>query len=180
MEPFIGQIMMVGFNFEPRGWAFCDGRLLAISQYTALFSLLGTMYGGDGRTTFALPDLRGRSAVGMGHAPGLSTIPIGQKGGTEQVTLTAANLPSHNHVLNVSNAAGTTSNPQGGVPANSQFQADRSSPVVQVSSYGSTPNATMSPQAIGNSGGNIPFNNRNPFLGVNYIIALQGIFPSRS
>lgn len=179
MEPFLGQIMMVGFNFAPRGWAFCDGSLLPISSNTALFSLLGTIYGGDGRTTFALPDLRGRSAVGMGNGPGLSSIRIGEKAGSEQVTLTAANLPSHNHTLNVSNAAGTSSNPAGGFPANSQFQADRSSPVIEVSSYGTVPNSTMSPQTIGNSGGSIPFNNRDPYLGVNYIIALQGIFPSR-
>ncbi|GMQ29590.1 phage tail protein [Algoriphagus confluentis] len=180
MEPFLGQIMMVGFNFEPRGWAFCDGRLLSIAQNSALFSLLGTMYGGDGRTTFALPDLRGRSAVGMGNGPGLSSVQIGERSGAEQVRLNSANLPAHNHLLNASSAAGTTSSPGGAVLSQCQFQVDRSSPVVNVNSYGSFPNETMSPQSISETGQSIPFNNRNPYLGVNYVIALEGIFPSRN
>jgi len=180
MEPFIGQIMMFGGNFAPRGWAFCEGQLLPISSNTALFSILGTTYGGDGRTTFALPDLRGRAPIHAGHGPGLSDIRLGQKGGVEQVTLTASNMPSHNHPVNVSSAAGTSSSPSGAYPAASQFQADRSSPVVEVNSYGNSTNATMGASTVGNAGGNIPFNNRDPYLGVNYIIALQGIFPSRS
>lgn len=180
MEPFLGQIMMVGFNFAPQGWALCDGQLLPISQNTALFALIGTFYGGDGRTTFALPDLRGRSAVGMGHGLGLlSNIAIGEKSGTEQISLSISNLPAHNHGLNVSNSSGTTSNPTGNYPAVSQYQLNRESPVIPVSSYGSAANSNMAGQAVGNTGGNSPFNNRNPYLGVNFIIALQGIFPSR-
>ncbi|TDN83871.1 microcystin-dependent protein [Salegentibacter sp. 24] len=180
MEPFIGQIMMVGFNFEPRGWAFCDGRLLSISGNEALFSLLGTMYGGDGRTNFALPDLRGRSAVGLGEGPGLSPINIGEKAGAEQITLNTNNMPSHSHNLQASNEAGTASSPVGNYPAVSKFQEDRQSPVVSVNSYGNTANSSMASPAIGSSGGNMPFNNRNPYLGVNYVIALVGIFPSRN
>lgn len=180
MEPFIGQIMMVGFNFEPRGWAFCDGRLLSISQYTALFSLLGTTYGGDGRTTFALPDLRGRVAVGMGIGQGLSSVQIGEKAGAEQITLSTNNMPSHSHSLQASNESGTASTPVGNYPAVSKFQEDRESPVVSVNSYGNTANSAMASPAISSAGGNMPFNNRNPYLGVNYVIALVGIFPSKN
>ncbi|MCB0630228.1 MAG: phage tail protein, partial [Lewinella sp.] len=111
MEPFLGQIQPFGFNFPPRGWAFCDGQLLAISSNTALFSLLGTMYGGDGRTTFALPDLRGRSIVHIGTGPGLSHITQGEKGGRENVTLTTANMPSHNHAVRATTDDGTLDEP---------------------------------------------------------------------
>lgn len=180
MEPLIGQIMMFAGNFAPRGWAFCEGQLLPISSNSALFSILGTTYGGDGRTTFALPDLRGRAPIQAGHGPGLSPVQLGEKAGAEEVTLTVSNMPNHSHSLNASNAAGTSSNPAGNYPAVSQFQADRTSPVTQVNSYGNTPNAPMGAQAVGNSGGSTPFKNRNPYLGVNYIIALVGIFPSRN
>ena len=110
VEPFIGEISMVAFTFAPRGWAFCDGQLLAISQNTALFSLIGTTYGGDGRTTFALPDLRGRVPLHMGNGPGLTSRPEGQKGGSETVTLTVSQMPAHNHQAN---ASSTTSDKPG-------------------------------------------------------------------
>ncbi|SIT12251.1 phage tail protein [Belliella pelovolcani] len=179
MEPFIGQIMMFAGNFAPRGWAFCEGQLLPISSYSALFSILGTTYGGDGRTTFALPDLRGRGPIHFGAGPGLSPVSIGQSGGTEQVTLSTANIPPHNHTINVSNQPATSLNPDGNFPAAAQFQIDRQSPMVNVNAYGGSPNATLSAAAVNQAGSGIPFNNRNPYLAISYVIALEGIFPSR-
>ncbi|WP_340112900.1 phage tail protein [Maribellus mangrovi] len=171
MEPFLGQIQAFGFNFAPRGWAFCQGQLLAISQNTALFSLLGTTYGGDGRTTFALPDLRGRSMVGMGNGPGLSDIRQGQKGGQEQVTLTVANMPSHNHAPSVAvqTGAGESSAPTGYLAAHS-------------GAFGEEPSsgANLAGVNSNNAGGSQAFSTRDPFLGLNISIALVGIFPSRS
>ncbi|WP_186758166.1 phage tail protein [Echinicola salinicaeni] len=180
MEGTIGEIRMFAGNFAPRSWAFCQGQILPISQNQTLFSIIGTMYGGDGRTTFALPDLRGRAAIGVGHGPGLSDIREGAKGGTEKVTILNQNMPSHNHAVNVSNAAGTGSTPVNNFPAVSQVTIERGGDAIGVNAYGSTPNATMSPQTIGNTGGNIPVDTRNPFLGVHFIICIQGIFPSRS
>ena len=176
MEPFIGEIIMFGGNFAPRSWAFCNGQLLAISQNTALFSILGTTYGGDGRTTFALPDLRGRSAIHAGRGPGLSTVKLGQRGGTESVTLNLLNLPSHNHSASVKMqgadpvARGTDStSPTNAFPAEGGV-------------YGTVANVEMGAGTVtvNNNGGNQPFNNRNPFEVVNYIIALFGTYPSRS
>ena len=114
MEPFIGQLMLFGGNFAPRGWAMCDGQLLPIAQYSALFSILGTTYGGDGRTTFALPDLRGRVPMGFGHGPGLSAHGLGSKGGEENVTLTTSQIPSHSHQAMGSNADGNAPSPAEG------------------------------------------------------------------
>lgn len=180
MEGTIGEIRMFGGNFAPRTWAFCNGQLLPISQNTALFSIIGTIYGGDGRTTFALPDLRGRTVIGPGAGPGLSDNRQGSRGGTESVTLTTQNMPSHTHSLNVTNGAGTTSSPANNFLANSQVQIERGGETFDVMSYGTTPNSTMGGSAVGNAGGSIPVNIRNPFLGVYYIICLQGIFPSRN
>mgnify|MGYP000054799485 CR=1 FL=1 len=175
MEPFIGQIMMFGGNFAPRNWALCDGQLLAINNYQALFSILGTTYGGDGRTTFALPDLRGRAPIHEGQGPGLPSYRLGQKGGIEQNTLTLANMPAHNHgggSLNVSNQAGEeTSPPAGGSIGGGAaiYNAE-------------APNTTLNQNSIviNNEGGNQPVNNMQPYQALNYIICLQGIFPSRS
>ena len=171
MEPFLGQIQAFGFNFAPRGWAFCQGQLLPISQNTALFSLLGTIYGGDGRTTFALPDLRGRSIVQPGSGPGLTTISQGQRGGSESATLSANNMPSHNHVVNVAvnTAGGEDSNP-------TQFIASHASAFSEEATAGKF----LSGVAVGNNGGSQAFSTRNPYLGIYMSIALQGIFPSRS
>ncbi|MCH7399436.1 tail fiber protein [Belliella sp. DSM 107340] len=179
MEPLIGQIMMFAGNFAPRGWAFCEGQLLPISSNTALFSILGTIYGGDGRTTFALPDLRGRAPIHKGQGPGLSNISLGEVGGTEQVSLTVLNMPAHSHGMNASSDAGTSTSPSGNVPAAAQFQESRQSPITNVNSYNNSPNTKMAPNAVSAEGGNMPFFNRNPFLAMNYIIALQGIYPSR-
>jgi microcystin-dependent protein len=163
-EPFIGEIRLVGFTFEPRGWAFCDGRLVSIAQNTALFSLLGTTYGGNGSTNFALPDLRGRVAVGFGQGPGQPNVIQGETGGQASVTLTASQIPAHSHALPASTGAQTTNRPTNAYPAAGN-------------SYSSTQNAQLQP--TGASGGNQPHENRPPFLGMNYIIALEGIFPSR-
>ena len=186
MEPFIGQIQLFGFNFAPRGWAFCSGQLLAINQYSALFSLLGTTYGGDGRTTFGLPDLRGRVAVGGGYGqgPGLSNIRLGEKSGNQDTFLTVQNLPSHNHQAAFAgtpapvstSAAGTSSDPTGLVPANS----GRRDP--EYAEAGESPNraAPAGTITVGNTGGSQSFSNRQPYLGLNFCIALVGIYPSRN
>jgi microcystin-dependent protein len=171
VDPLLGQISMFAGNFAPRGWALCDGQLLAISSNTALFSLLGTTYGGDGRTTFALPDLRGRAPIHEGQGPGLSDKRLGQRGGAEQVILQVSNLPSHTHSLNASTATGTSNVPTGNVHADtSVFDKE----------YATTANTAMSGTAIGNTGGNIPVSIVQPYLTINYIIALQGVFPSRN
>lgn len=173
MEPFIGQIQLFGFNFAPQGWALCQGQLLAINQNQALFSLLGTIYGGDGRTTFALPDIRGRVPIGPGTGPGLDSISQGQRGGQQQIFLNVNNLPSHNHVanINVSTTAGEESNPQGNVIAAHAggFNEDPSA--------GANLNNSLS---TSNTGSNSAINIRNPYVGIYYSIALFGIFPSRS
>ena len=183
----IGEVRMFAGNFAPRTWALAQGQLLPISQYTALFSLIGTTYGGDGVTTFALPDFRGRSPVGTGHGPGLSDIRLGQLGGAESVTLTVAQMPSHTHTADVSVAAtlkansgaGNSDNPTGNVLAKKSRTKNYSS---------SAPNVDMAAEAIettvtasnGSTGGNQAFSIRNPYLGINFIICLDGVFPSRS
>ncbi|MEZ4991314.1 MAG: tail fiber protein [Saprospiraceae bacterium] len=172
MTPFIGQIQAFGFNFPPMGWTFCDGQLLPISQYSALFSLLGTTFGGDGRTTFALPDLRGRSAVHVGTGPGLSNIRLGERAGRETVTLTVANLPSHNHAVRATTDDGTLDEPAAG----SRFGT--AGTTVYAASGSST--VAMANDTTTNTGSNSSFNIRNPFQGIPYSIALQGIYPSRS
>lgn len=180
MDFFLGQIMMVGFNFAPKGWAMCHGQLLPINSNQALFSLLGTTYGGDGRTTFALPDLRGRCAVGMGQGPGLSNYTQGESAGQEQVTLTQTQMPNHAHTLGASSAVGTVSDPAGAVIANNQVTIERGKTVPASAFIQGSPNATMSPQAIQPTGGSQPHENRQPYIAMNYIIALEGIFPTRN
>ena len=166
---------MVGFNFAPVGYALCNGQLLPISQNTALFSLLGTTYGGNGTTTFALPDLRGRVAVHSGQGPGLSPYVLGQQSGTESVTLITSQLPAHNHTLQVNdNTTGIAATGAGGF-LNSKTESGES-----VAASGLSAPATLSGSAITPSGGNQPHNNIQPYLCINFVIALQGIFPSRN
>lgn len=165
-EPFIGEIMLFAGNFEPKGWAFCDGRLLPIAQHTALFSILGTTYGGDGKTTFALPDLRGRAPIGQGQGPGLSNYSLGEMGGQESVTLTAAQMPAHNHAF-----SDAGQQPSGDAV---RVQTGNSQTKIQQTTGSSSSGVTQ------NTGGSQPHENRQPYLGVNYVIALQGIFPSRN
>lgn len=168
-DNWIGQVEIVAFTFPPSGWATCDGQLLPISQNTALFSLLGTQYGGDGRTTFALPDLRGRMAIHFGQGPGLQNYQIGEAGGEEQVTLTLSEIPAHTHQAMASSMTANQTAVGGNVWGTS---------AVFLYSSGS-PSAAMNGLAIGSSGGGLPHENRPPYLVVNFIIALQGIFPAR-
>jgi microcystin-dependent protein len=167
---FIGQIDIVPYNFAPLGWAFCDGSLLSISANTALFSLLGTTYGGNGTSTFALPDLRGRMAIGMGQGPGLSGYVEGQTGGVEQVTLTLSQLPAHSHAAIGSSAEASLLGPSSSTWA-----------TTTVFLYSSTTSSlvAMNSGEIGAVGGGQPHENRPPYLVMNFIISLVGIFPSR-
>jgi microcystin-dependent protein len=169
-DPFVGQIAMVGFNFAPVGWAFCDGQLLSIAQNTVLFALLGTTYGGDGQTTFALPDLRGRVPIAFGQGPGLSLYQEGQSGGSQSPTLNVNELPAHTHQFNPSTSQGeqTTRYPMNSYPAFGGY-------------YASTANAQpMGAATVAAVGGSQPHNNIQPFLGINFIISLFGVFPARS
>jgi microcystin-dependent protein len=168
-NPYVGEIRMFAGNFAPQGWAFCDGSLLAISQNDVLFNLIGTTYGGDGQTTFALPDLRSRVPVHMGQGAGLSARTIGQSGGAEAVTLTTNQLPQHTHAA-ASSASSNSASPQGTVWGGWSS--------TQYSDQGA--NAAMNPAALTNAGGSQPHDNMLPFQAVNFIIALFGIYPSQS
>lgn len=170
MDPYIGTIAFFGFNFAPRGWATCQGQLMSISQNTALFSLLGTMYGGDGRTTFALPDLQGRFPMGQGQGPGLPNYGQGQAGGSPQTTLTQNNLPAHTHAVGTA-AQPTSKSPQGNVPAVSTGGA----------AYGpAVDGGAMNGSMIQPAGGSQPFSTMPPYLVGNWCIALEGVYPSRN
>lgn len=174
MEPFIGQIQPFGFNFAPRGWALCDGQLLPIAQNTALFSLLGTTFGGDGRTTFALPDLRGRSIVHVGSGPGLDHISWGERGGNYQTTITVPHMPAHNHSAAIK--ASTTASDED-APANTMALGSGQ----EIYTPGAlTQDLRAGTVDVGNTGGGQPMNIRNPFLGIYVSIAMVGVFPSRS
>lgn len=172
LEPFIGLIAMFGFNFAPRGWAFCAGQLLPIAQNTALFSLLGTTYGGNGTTNFALPNLQSRVPIGMGTGPGLSNYQIGQTGGEENHTLLSTEMPQHSHFMTGSSEAPAQNSPAGG---------SLGTTARGVNSY-TTGGNSLSPMASATSlaGGSQGHNNIQPYLAINYSIALQGIFPSRN
>ncbi len=173
MEGTIGEIRMFAGNFAPRTWAFCQGQLLGIAQNTALFSILGTTYGGNGTTTFGLPDFRGRVAVGTGTGPGLSNVQLGQVAGTENNTLTTANLPAHTHTMNASSDAASA-----GAPAANSLGVNARGGITPFAP-GATSQVAMA-STTGSVGNNSPVNNMQPYLGMNYIICLQGIFPSRN
>ena len=202
MEPFIGEIKMFGGNFAPRGYAFCQGQLMSIAQNSALFSLLGTTYGGDGQVTFGLPDMRGRSPVGQALAPGLGPINLGQVGGVENTTLTTNQMPQHTHTVTFGSPLTATG--QAAIPAASASTATQAAPAATtvlgpiaaggrpgtlysttaadttlqpftITCSGNVPNGTASI-----AGGSQPFSVRNPYLGINFIIALEGVFPSRN
>ncbi len=169
-EPFLGEIRIFGFNFAPIGWAMCNGATMSIAQNTALFSLLGTTYGGNGVNTFALPNLQSRVPIHQGDGPGLSPYVIGQTGGIENVTLTTGEMPAHSHPVGANAAAATSARPAGNVPAR-----------LTVSGYGTPPDGTtMNASMIGTVGGSQPHPNVQPYLVVSFCIALQGIFPSRN
>jgi microcystin-dependent protein len=169
-EPFVGEIRMFAGNFAPRNWAFCDGQLLTVSQNDALFSLFGTYYGGDGRTTFGLPDMRGRLPIHMGTGLGLTNRRLGQKLGQENVTLTANQIPSHTHQMRGTGDAGETADPSGQVLAQAEddvFSAD-------------SPDTNMAQQAVSTSGSSQSHVNIQPFQCIHFIVALFGIYPSRT
>ncbi len=173
MDPFVAEIRIFPFNFAPKGWAFCDGQILPLSQNTALFSLLGTTYGGDGKSNFALPDMQGNAPMHPGQGPGLSLHDLGETGGSETVTLLESEIPAHSHNLVASSVPSTKSTPDanalsrigtGGTP----YKAAGSAQV------------TMSDQALAPAGGDQPHNNMQPYLTLNFCIALQGVYPPRT
>lgn len=187
MEEFLGVIKIFAGNFAPRGWQLCNGQLISIAQYTAVFSILGTTYGGDGRTTFALPDLRGRTPIGWGQGPGLSNYNLGQVSGTENISILISNMPAHNHIanstlaLNASNDAATVATPVAGnaIGAGKDVNTD---PVSMYTT--SAPNVPLAGGTVTTTtalnGGNIPISILQPTLAITYIICMEGIFPSRN
>ncbi len=184
-EPYIGEICMFAGNYAPRSWAFCDGQLLSIAQNTALFSLFGTTYGGDGRTTFGLPDLQGRAAMHPGRGPGLSTRRLGEKSGVETVTLNLTQIPSHTHtataVAKGANIAGTSAQPTGKTWADPKTIVSTDA---FVNGYANaTPDETMKSGSVAvtlaNTGGTQNHTNIQPYQCVNFIVALQGVYPTR-
>jgi microcystin-dependent protein len=167
-EPFYGEIRAFGFNFAPRGWAMCNGQLLPIAQNTALFSLLGTTYGGNGQTTFGLPNLQSRVPMHFGQGPGLSSVNLGEQAWVENVTLNATQMPQHNHAANATQGPATASRPGGAIPSGGGAYSSAAA------------DTTMAAGFIGTAGGSQPHENRQPYLALNYCIALEGIFPSRN
>ena len=184
-EPFIGQIMMAGFNFPPRGWAECNGQTLDISNNTALFSLLGTTYGGDGQTTFRLPDLRGRVPVHQGAGPGLPNVSMGETAGNHQTTLNTNNLAPHSHTATVTNTlgigvtaeSGDSDDPDGGILSAGPELYSSGAPDSQLDGAAIQGDVVVS---NANTGSSTPFSNMQPYQGINFVIALTGIFPSRN
>ncbi|HWM93168.1 MAG TPA: tail fiber protein [Thermoanaerobaculia bacterium] len=172
-DPFVAEIRIFPFNFAPKGWAWCDGQLLPLSQNTALFSLLGTTYGGNGKSNFALPDLQGRAPMHPGQGPGLSLHDLGETGGSETVTLLESEIPAHSHALTSQGAAGNRTNPVG----NSIARVAGATPYLPASP--TPPLVSMSDQALAPAGGDQPHNNLQPYLTFYFCIALQGVFPPR-
>ena len=172
-ECMLAEIKLFAGNFAPKNYALAQGQILSIAQNQALFALLGTTFGGDGQTTFALPDLRGRYPIGTGQGPGLSNRDLGEKGGEENVTLTTSQMPAHDHVLNGSNTLADHARPLGRT-------LGKVSPPTTFAYATAVPDAPMTTGSIGTSGGNLPHDNMSPYLGINYIICIQGIFPSRN
>ena len=173
-EAFIAEIRMFGFNFAPRGWALCNGQLISIASNTALFSLVGTFYGGNGQTTFALPDLQGRAAMHQGQGPGLSIYDLGQIGGSETTSLLQSEIPAHTHNVVGSSGDGLSPSPENNVWAGPG--ADRN--LVLYSASNASP-VQMNPTTLGMAGAGLPHNNLMPYAVVNFCIAMQGIFPAR-
>ncbi len=178
MDPFVAEIRILPFSFAPKGWAFCDGQLLPISQNTALFSLLGTVYGGDGKSTFALPNLQGALALHSGQGNGLQEWFLGQYQGSEAVTLLQTEIPAHNHLVNANTINATTADPAANILARGNFNFQGNTGSVPMYSASAT-NVAMNQQALAVGGGSLPHNNMMPYLTLNYCIALQGVFPAR-
>lgn len=172
-DPFVAEIRIFPFNFAPKGWAFCDGQILPLSQNTALFSLLGTTYGGDGKSNFALPDMQGNAAMHPGQGPGLSLHDLGETGGSETVSLLQTEIPSHSHGFMASSQPGED-------PAPSPSEALARSVGANLYQTNTQNLVQLAPQALSPAGGDQPHNNMMPFLTLNFCIALQGVFPPRS
>jgi microcystin-dependent protein len=170
-SPFVGELRLVGFNFAPVGWALAQGQLLAISQNTALFSLLGTYYGGNGTSTFGLPNLQGIVAVGAGQSPGLSLYDLGETGGSQNVTLLSSNVPQHTHTFQAETRPANSSVPSGAALAKTSVD----NPI-----YAPSGGGTLSPNFLSTYGGSQPHNNMMPYLALNWLICLTGVYPSRS
>jgi microcystin-dependent protein len=178
MQPFVGQIIPVGFDFAPPGWFLCNGQLVSVSNFSTLFALIGTTYGGDGQVTFGIPDLRGRVPLHAGRGNGLSNYVIGERTGTESVTLLAAQLGAHTHPFMASTKVATT--PTGDTPGTTTALGVASAGT-DIFVYGPAPSdTTLAPSSIGNAGGSLPHENRQPYQVLNYIIAWAGTFPSRN
>lgn len=176
-DPFVAEIRMFPFNFAPKGWAWCDGQLMPLAQNTALFSLLGTTYGGDGRSTFALPNLNGHFPLHHGQGPGLSLYDLGQTGGQETVTLLESEIPAHSHGLSALNIPGTSTTPTDNMPAiprSGRAQQRSFAPAA------ATPVSNLNHAAVASTGSSQPHNNMPPYLTLYFAIALQGVFPPRS
>ena len=174
-DPLLGEVMLVGYNFCPRGWAEAAGQLLPISQNTALFSLYGTIYGGDGRTTFALPDLRGRAPIGAGQGSGLADYRQGSRGGAESFILSVLNMPAHNHSIMATSAQVTK-----GGPAGKLLGADNNTNKYTIYDGGSTPLSAMDSRMVTNAGGSQAVSKRSPYLAMKWCVAMVGVFPSRN
>jgi microcystin-dependent protein len=172
-DPFVAEIRIFPFNFAPKGWAFCNGQILPISQNTALFSLLGTTYGGDGKSTFALPNMQGNAPMHPGQGPGLSLHDLGETGGSQTVSLLESEMPAHSHAYNVSQADSTER-----IPTGQKFGAGLGGVVAYIPASGA-PLSAMSPNALTPAGGDQPHNNMQPYLTLSFCIALQGVFPPR-
>lgn len=179
-EPFVAQLSIFPFNFPPKGWAFCDGQLLPISQNTALFSLVGTFYGGNGTSNFALPNLQGMVPIHQGQGPGLEPFDIGESGGEAQVTLLESEVPGHSHALFAESVAATTNSSSGTMLAEGTGGSLRGRFAVNTYAPAGTATTLAPAQLNGGPGSNLPHNNLQPYLTLNWCIALQGVFPSRS
>jgi microcystin-dependent protein len=177
-SPFVAEITMFAFNFPPVGWAFCQGQLLPISQNTALFSLLGTMYGGNGTTNFALPDLQGQTAIAFGQGPGLEAYVQGETVGVPDVTLLTSEMPIHTHFVNATTDRGNSTLASGNVPATGAAGTPQKPTVAKLYST-NAPNTQLNSPALSVAGGSQPHNNMQPYLTLNFCIAMQGVFPPR-
>jgi microcystin-dependent protein len=173
-DPFVAEIRIFPFNFAPKGWAWCDGQLLPLSQNTALFSLLGTTYGGDGKSNFALPDLQGSAPMHPGQGPGLSLHDLGETGGSETVTLLQSEIPSHSHGVQAANFPGDIQNPTSATALARSAGGNAYQSTVNASLFG------MAPESLALAGGDQPHNNMQPYLTLFFCIALQGVFPPRT
>lgn len=174
-DQFVAEIRIFPFNFAPTGWAFCNGQLLPVSQNTALFSIIGTFYGGNGTSTFALPDLQGDVPMQTGQGQGLSLRQLGERSGVESVTLLQSEIPAHTHAMMARGAAGTTTDPQGASPANMSWVAGAAFGAVR--GYSTQPPNTQMSATLAIAGGGLPHTNMQPYLTLNFCIALQGVFP---